>query len=73
MSAWTRPFTAVDHNSAPLPSFGASHPYSATKLVWAPPVFNTCVCDLCHVRVLVRLSHPRPSVVPWVSCRDPQG
>ena len=23
----------------------------------------TCVCDLCRVRVLVRLSHPRPSVV----------
>ena len=32
-----------------------------TRLVWAPPVFNTCDCDLCGV--LVRLGHPRPSVV----------
>ena len=43
--------------------FGASHLYSATTLVLAPPVFNTLVTDLCRVRVLMRLSHPRPSVV----------
>ena len=41
--------------------FGASHLYSATRLVWAPPVFNTGVCDLC--RASVRLSPPRPSFV----------
>ena len=46
-----------------LSCFGASHFYSATRLLWAPPVFNACVCDLCRVRVLVRLSHPSPSVV----------
>ena len=58
MHAWTRSFTAVVRKSAPLPCFGASHLYSATRLVWAPPVFNTCVFDLCRVRVLERLSHP---------------
>ena len=31
--------------------------------VVATRVHNSCVCDLCRVRVLVRLSHPRPSVV----------
>ena len=30
------------------------------QAVWSPPVFTACVCDLCRVRVLVRLSHPRP-------------
>ena len=30
------------------------------QAVWPPPVFTACVCDLCRVRVLVRLSHPRP-------------
>ena len=59
--------TAVVRNSAPLPCvgaplpcLGASHLYSATKQPWSPPVFTACVCDLCRVRVLVRLSHPRP-------------
>ena len=55
--------------------FGALHPCSANMLrvlrwhavgalyyqaVWSPPLFTACVCDLCRVRVLVRLSHPRP-------------
>ena len=31
--------------------------------VGATRVQHTCVCDPCRVRVLVRLSHPRPSVV----------
>ena len=63
--------TAVVRNSAPLPGLGAWHPCSATVLrclapllryqaVWSPPIFTACVCDLCRVRVLVRLSHPRP-------------
>ena len=30
------------------------------QAVWSPPVFAACVCDLCRVRMLVRLSHPRP-------------
>ena len=30
------------------------------QAVWSPPIFTACVCDLCRVRVLVRLSHPRP-------------
>ena len=63
MHAWTLSLTAVVRNSTPLPCFGASHLHSGTKLVRAPPVFNTCVCVLCRVRVLVRLSHPQPSVV----------
>ena len=63
MHGWTRSFTAASRNSAPLPCFVASHLCPATKLVWAPPVFNTCVCDLCRVRVLATLNHPRPSVV----------
>ena len=44
----------------PLPCLGASHLYSASRLFWSPPVVTACVCDLCRVRVLVRLSHPRP-------------
>ena len=31
--------------------------------VVATRVHSSCVCDLCRVRVLVRLSHPRPSVI----------
>ena len=30
------------------------------QAVWSPPLFTACVCDLCRVHVLVRLSHPRP-------------
>ena len=30
------------------------------QAVWSPPLLTACVCDLCRVRVLVRLSHPRP-------------
>ena len=30
------------------------------QAVWSPPIFTACVCDQCRVRVLVRLSHPRP-------------
>ena len=34
------------------------------QTVWSPPLFTTCVCDVCRVRVrvrvLVRLSHPWP-------------
>ena len=30
------------------------------QAVWSPPLFTACVCDLRRVRVLVRLSHPRP-------------
>ena len=30
------------------------------QAVWSPSLFTACVCDLCRVRVLVRLSHPRP-------------
>ena len=30
------------------------------QAVWSPPIFTACVCDLCRVRVLLRLSHPRP-------------
>ena len=46
------------------------------QAVWSPPIFTACVCDLCRVRVLVRLSHPRPPDrsqhgCPWVSCPDP--
>ena len=63
--------TAVVRNSTPLPCGCDLHPCSATMLrclapllryqaVWSPPVFAACVCDLSRVRVLVRLSHPRP-------------
>ena len=38
--------------------------WSAPLLLgWSSPVFTSRVCDLCRVRVDVRLSHPRPSVV----------
>ena len=52
--------------------FGAPHPCSANMLrvlciltplpgcLVATLVHSLCVCDLCRVRVLVRLSHPRP-------------
>ena len=43
---------------APLPCCGCS--YSANQAVWSPPLLTACVCDLCRVRVLVRLSHRRP-------------
>ena len=42
MHAWTLSFTVV-RTSAPLPCFGASHLYPATRLVSAPPVFTTRV------------------------------
>ena len=35
-------------------------PLHGYQAVWSPPIFTACVCDLCRVRVLVRLSHPRP-------------
>ena len=38
--------------------------WSAPLLLgWSSPMFTSRVCDLCRVRVDVRLSHPRPSVV----------
>ena len=52
-------WSAAVHNSAPLPCLGAA-PLLRHQAVWSPPVFTACVCDLCRVRVLVRLSHPRP-------------
>ena len=47
MYAWTLSFTSVVRNSAPLLCFGASHLYSATRLVWSPPVFTTRVSETC--------------------------
>ena len=42
--------------------------------VGATRVHNSCVCDLCRVRVLVKLGHPRPSVVaPPVYRGSPAG
>ena len=73
MHARALPFTAAVRNSSPPPCFGASHLDSATRLVWAPPVFNTCVCDLCRVRAAVSLSHLRPSVVTAPVCRGCPG
>ena len=61
-----RSLTAVVRNSAPLPCCGCASMYRRSALllryhvVWSPPLFTACVCDLCRVRVLVRLSHPRP-------------
>ena len=45
---------------APLPCCGCSVLLLRSQAVWSPPLFTVCVCDLCRVRVLVRLSHPRP-------------
>ena len=61
---------------APLTCCGCSVLLLRYQAVWSPPLPTACVCDLCRVRVLVRLSHPRPPDrnqhgVPWVSCRDP--
>ena len=68
MYAGTLSFAAVVRNPAPLTCFGAPHLCSATMFGWSAPlfvgwVFTSRVCDLCRVRVDVRLSHPRPSVV----------
>ena len=68
MYAGTLSFAAVVRNPAPLPCFGAPHLCSATMFGWSAPlfvgwVFTSRVCDLCRLRVDVRLSHPRPSVV----------
>ena len=41
-------FASVPRTFAPLPSFGASHLYSAARLVWSPPpVFTTRVSVTC--------------------------
>ena len=46
---------------APLPCCGCSVLLLRYQAVWSPPLLLTaCICDLCRVRVLVRLSHPRP-------------
>ena len=45
---------------APLPCCGCSVLLLRCQAVWSPPLLTACVCDLCRVRVLVRLSHPRP-------------
>ena len=45
---------------APLTCCGCSVLLLRYQAVWSPPLFTACVCDLCRVRVLVRLSHPRP-------------
>ena len=37
-----------------------SAPLLRFQTVWSPPLLTACICDLCRVRVLVRLSHPRP-------------
>ena len=34
--------------------------FHSKSIVWSPPLLTACVCDWCRVRVLVRLSHPRP-------------
>ena len=59
---------------APLPCCGCSVLLFRYQAVWSPPLLTACVCDLCRVSVLVRLSHLRLVIstgVPWVSCRDP--
>ena len=55
-----RSLIPVERNSAPLPCCGCSVLLLRYQAVWSPPLFTACVCDLCRVRVLVRLSHPRP-------------
>ena len=47
---------------APLTCCGCSVLLLRYQAVWSPPLFTACVCvcDLCRVRVLVRLSYPRP-------------
>ena len=39
--------------------------------MWSAPVVTSHICDLCRVRVDVRWSHPRPSVVTAPVYRDP--
>ena len=45
---------------APLTCCGCSVLLLRYQAVWSPPLLTACICDLCRVRVLVRLSHPRP-------------
>ena len=54
---------AVDCRSSQLGSATMPQclaPLLHNQAVWSPPMFTACVCDLCPVHVLVRLSHPRP-------------
>ena len=44
---------------APLPCCGCSVLLLRYQAVWSLPLLTACVCDLCRVRVLVRLSHDR--------------
>ena len=53
-------FGAPHPCSAPLTYCGCSVLLLRYQAVWSPPLLTACICDLCRVRVLVRLSHPRP-------------
>ena len=44
----------------PLPCCVCSVLLIRCQAVWSPPLLTACVCDLCRVRVLVRLNQPRP-------------